>query len=137
MPDQLPVLNAVVDLLRDVVRKPVGLVEIPPFEADEPYMVVYPYGANFTGPPLDDPEGDGAFGVQVSTVGLRCDQATWLADRVRLELMSRENGGFKNPLPPVPGMKEMGRAIDTGPVLMEGSSVDTVVQRFIIYMTLA
>lgn len=135
MPDQLPVLNAVADLLRTTVRKPVGVVEIPPFEADEPYAIVYPYGAGFSGPPLAAPEADGAFGVQVSSVGLRCDQATWLSDRVRFELMARENSAFVNALPLVPGMREMGRAIDSGPILMEGGSVDTVVQRFIIYMT--
>jgi hypothetical protein len=132
---QLAVLNAVAELLRTSLHRPVGVVEIPPEVADDPYCIVYPLAPIFDGPPFTEPEADGRFAVQVTAVGSRWDQATWMADKVRVAVLSRITGGFLFPLPTIPGVTEMGRSIEYGPERVEGDKVDTVVQRFVFHLT--
>ena len=127
---QLDVLNAVMNMLVDALHRPVGLAEIPSESADVPYLIVYPILPDFAGPAYSSPYADGYFPVQVTSVGLRCDQAMWLADRVR-EAVIEQNAPIT-----VNGAAEMGaRTIELGPELVEGDSVDTVVQRFVFRMT--
>lgn len=127
---QKDVLLAVINQLVALLHRPVGLAEIPKELVDEePYMIVYPLSPDFDGPPFTRPWEDVDFGVQVTSVGLRCDQALWMADRAREAILER---GL--PLM-VPGGVEMGRSIELGPELVEGDSVDTVVQRFVFHLT--
>lgn len=60
-----------------------------------PYSVLYSIpGGLLDGPPLGAPAVDAIFVYQVSSIGLRRDQADWMADTVRRTLLSRNPAGI-------------------------------------------
>lgn len=108
-------------LLATATGRPIGVVRAPYKNsdvtqvADVPYAIIYPIvGGNFSGSPLFHPEEDAAFTYQVTSVGLRDDQAEWMADSVRVGLLGRgSDGNFVNAMT-VPNMTVVMRE-PTGP----------------------
>jgi hypothetical protein len=70
-------------------------------------------GGDFDGAPFWSPESDATLVYQVTAVGKVRQQAEWLADRVRLTLVSRDNlGGFQVAFPSLAGMLVIHRSPD-------------------------
>ena len=68
---------------------------------------------SYDGPALWSPESDATLVYQVTSVGVDRSQVEWLADRVRLTLVSRAAlGGFQWPFPELAGMKVIHREPD-------------------------
>jgi hypothetical protein len=88
------------DMLRTATERPIEIVRAP-FKnndvnqvEDPPYGILYPIpGGGFSGSPLYHPDEDATFTYQVTSVGLRDDQAEWLGDRVREAFLGRDGQG--------------------------------------------
>lgn len=111
----LPNENEMQDWAPDDPRRP---------NIDRGYLVVYPVpGGGFDGAPLWSPEADGWLAYQITSVSSKRDAVEWIADRVRLTLLSRvDAGGFQVPFPVLAGMKVTQREPDGTPpgVIPEG-----------------
>lgn len=92
--------TAVLALLRTATGRPLEMVRAP-FKngdveqvEDVPYGILYPIpGGGFSGSPLYHPDEDASFVYQVTSVGLRDDQAEWMADKVREAMLGRDDQG--------------------------------------------
>lgn len=130
------VTNGLITMLTAGISVPgttrkVGDNEAPPDASlDDGYAIVYTIdGGSFEGAPLWAPEADAWLVYQVTSVGRKRDQAEWIADRVRLTLLSRvADGGFQVAFPALAGMQVTGREPDgTSPgVIPEGVTPNRV-----------
>ena len=101
VPMRHPVTLAFEEMLKTGTGKPIGVGRSPVVEGDAlkvppvPYAIVYPIpGGGFSGS-LAFPDEDANFEFQVTSVGLRLDQADWMADKVRWCVLGRsESGNF-------------------------------------------
>lgn len=94
-PDRRPLTDALISALGTGTGRPVGDHQSPPSPV-APYCIVYASdGAELSGPALWHPEEDGAFPFLIRSVGLRRDQAEWMADRVRLTILGRSGKPFQ------------------------------------------
>lgn len=106
-PDRRPLTAALVQFLANRTGRPIG-EGTAPFDAQVPYAVVYPLpGGNTWGPTYTGPDEGADVPYQVTCVGLRDDQAQWMADRVRQAMVGRTDGQLV-PLV-VPGMTVLDR----------------------------
>ena len=112
-------------MLATGVGKPVGMGGFPTTAGGVPvqgqYAVLYAIPPSvFTGPPLADGHADVTWTYQVTCVGQREDQLTWLGDKVRTVMLGRTAAGWVTPLV-APGMSVMDREhAGDSPVVSEG-----------------
>lgn len=119
--ERLTVNEAVAVLLEDIGR-PVGRSRVPTLptddqvDADPPYIILYPItGGEFWGAPLTAPEDAAGLVYQVASIGLRQDQAQWMADQARLKLIDRnDQGGYISTLS-IPGLHVVMRTVEGPP----------------------
>lgn len=78
------------------------------------YTYVYSIdGGQYDGPPLWSPESDAVLIYQITSVGSTREQVEWLADRVRLTLVSRNPlGSFQVAFPSLAGLQVVHREPD-------------------------
>lgn len=111
-PDVAPVTAALVAFLAALTGRPVGEATAPlvnGLPAVPPYAIVYPLAGGTTwGPMLEGPDEGAQLPYQITSVGLRSDQATWMADKVRQAILGRTNGSLTSPLV-VPGVTVLDR----------------------------
>lgn len=135
--------EAVADFL-DPLGRPVGRARIPTqptndqIVADPPYMILYPImGGTYWGAPLTSPEDSMGLVYQVTCVGMREDQAQWLADEVRVRILDRNtDGAFVSSLT-VAGLNVIMREPEgppSGP--MQEGKIWQVVERYKITVSL-
>jgi hypothetical protein len=96
-PAQLSITDALVDFLAAQTGRPVGWATAPidgeGVPVDPPYAIVYALpGGSTWGPGLTGPDEGARLPYQVTSVGLRGDQAAWMADKVRHAMLGRTNG---------------------------------------------
>lgn len=138
-PEQLPITEALVAFLAAQTGKPVGRATAPltgaGVPAEPPYAIVYPLTGGATwGPTYDGPDEGADLPYQVTSVGLRQDQAEWMADKVRQAMLARQNGSLAAQLA-VPGVTVLDRAITAyGGVDREGDVV-SVPDSFVVRVT--
>ena len=115
-------------MLETGIGKPVGMNGFPTTADGRPvlgqFAVLYAIPpSTFDGPPLADGHADVTWTYQVTCVGLREDQLTWLGDKVRTVMLGRAGGGWAFDLT-APGMSVMDRE-HTGdsPIISEGEAV--------------
>lgn len=99
VPNRHPVTIAFEAMLKTGTGRPIGVGRSPVVGGDAlnpppvPYGIVYPIpGGGFSGS-LAYPDEDAAFEFQVTSVGLRLDQADWMADKVRQCVLARQESG--------------------------------------------
>lgn len=119
------VTTGLISMIATATSRPCGDHESPPDAvlADGYTYVTSIPGGEFDGPALWSPESDATLVYQVMSVGLERTHVEWIADRVRLTLLSRvPDGGFQVVFPVLAGMKVIHRAPDgTSPgVIPEG-----------------
>lgn len=136
-PDLLPIVSALVSFLAAQTGKPVGHASAPLVNgqpAAPPYAIVYSLGGGDTwGPFLAGPDEGAQLPFQVTSVGLRADQATWMADKVRRALLARTDGQLV-PLV-VPGVTVLDREFSAyGGQDREGEVV-SIPDTFLIHVT--
>lgn len=109
------VTTALISMLATATARPCGDHESP---AGASLADGYTYvnsipGGEYDGPPLWSPESDAVLVYQVMSVGSERNHVEWLADRVRLILLSRvSDGGFQVAFPALTGMLVIHRAPD-------------------------
>lgn len=137
-PDRRPVTEALVAFLAAQTGKPVGRATAP-LAADgtpaaPPFAIVYPLpGGDTWGPTYDGPDEGAALPYQVTAVGLRADQAEWLADKVRQAMVRRTNGAL-TPLA-VAGLTVLDRSITGyGGTVVDGEVV-SVPDSYVVHVT--
>lgn len=123
-------MNKALRLMLEVgVGKPVGMGGYPTTADGQPvqglYAVLYAIPPTvFDGPPLADRHADVTWTYQVTCVGQRVDQLTWLGDKVRAVMLGRAGAGWASPLT-VPGMTVMDRShVGDSPVVADGDLVN-------------
>lgn len=136
--ERLPVTIALVDFLAAQTGRPVGRaaapVNVDGSPADPPYAVVWPLTGGATwGPTYDGPDEGADLPYQVTSVGLRDDQAEWLADRVRQAMLARSDGSLA-PLA-VPGVVVLDRAITGFGGMDREGDVVSVPDSFVVRVT--
>ncbi|MER6086834.1 hypothetical protein [Streptomyces bluensis] len=145
---RLPVTRALVALLEQTTGRPCGVGELPRVQirsgewepAAAPYAILDSLPGEFSGPPLWDWHADAAWTYQVTSVGEREDQVQWLADRVRVSVIGRDDGRWIHDLH-VPQARVIDRELDhdTGgePSVSAAGVIVSYVQRFTITVTSA
>lgn len=119
------VTTSLMSMLATATERPCGDHESPlgaVLDTGYTYVTSIP-GGNFDGPPLWSPESDAVLVYQVTSVGSDRAHVEWVADRVRLTLLSRNPaGGFQVAFPVLVGMSVIHREPDgTSPgVIPEG-----------------
>ena len=137
-PDRRPVTEALVAFLATATGKPVGRATAPlgvdGTPAAPPFAVVYPLpGGDTWGPVYDAPDAGAQLPYQVTSVGLRADQAEWLADKVRQAMLGRTNGAL-TPLV-VSGVTVLDRSITGyGGAVVDGDVV-SVPDSYLVHVT--
>lgn len=134
MTDVSGVFNWVKDLLERGTGRPIGDTESPiarPEAGDFPYAILATVpGLATWGPELSQPDQNFDLVVQVSSAGLRPDQARWMADRVRSTMLARHpDGSFQvNPDAQPQGFVVVDRLPNGGPPenLVEATYTPTV-----------
>ena len=112
-------------MLATGIGKPVGMNGFPTTAGGLPvlgqFAVLYAIPpSTFSGPPLADGHADVTWTYQVTCVGQREDQVTWLGDKVRTVLLGRNAAGWVTPLV-APGMSVMDREhAGDSPIVSEG-----------------
>lgn len=119
------VTTALISMLVTATERPCGDHQSPPDGSlVDGYTYIYSIpGGDFDGPPFWSPESDATLVYQVTSVGSQRHHVEWIADRVRLSMLSRNPlGGFQVAFPDLAGMKVIHRAPDgTSPgVIPEG-----------------
>ena len=140
VPARRPVTAGLKALIESGTGRPCRVATAPEDEVgnteDVPYAVLWPSTGMFSGPGFVAPEADAVFQYTVHSVGMRDDQADFLADAVREVIVGRqENGSFLYPLT-VNGLTVMNRSIaqSAGPMDLNGS-VFTVAESYLIAVT--
>lgn len=137
--ERRPITSALAAFLALETGKPVGQGTVPltaaGIPAEPPYAIVYPLtGGDTWGPTYDGPEEGADLPYQVTSVGLRLDQAEWMADRVRQAMLRRLNGALAAQLA-VPGVNVLDRALSGfGGADREGDVV-SIPDSFIVRVT--
>ncbi len=102
---RLDITEALLAMLTAATGRPVGdhtspddtpRLDAPAAQLQEafPYCIVYSVdGGSFDGPPLGAPAADTGFSYQITSVGLRRDQAEWMADLVRRCILAQNVNG--------------------------------------------
>lgn len=94
MTDRRPLTAALVAYLRTATGRPVGEAAAP-VDAEVPYAIVYPLpGGASWGPTWAAPDEGSSVPYQITSVGLRADQAQLMADKVRQAMLGRTNGAL-------------------------------------------
>ncbi|MGW1409481.1 hypothetical protein [Streptomyces sp. NPDC002403] len=118
------VTTALTALLTSATGLPVGQGRMP--QAKPPYYLLYSLDTGLDGPPLADTLDDLVVVYQVTSVSGpdparpasmgTLDQAELLADKARAAILGRDpvSGEWLHPLT-IPGVKVMGRSLDTEP----------------------
>lgn len=119
------VTTGLISMIATATARPCGDHGSPPdgVLADGYTYVTSIPGGGFDGPPLWSPESDATLVYQVTSVGSVRAHVEWIADRVRLTMLSRlAAGGFQVAFPALAGMKVVHREPDgTSPgVIPEG-----------------
>jgi len=128
---QRPVTDALIAMIATATARPCGDHESPPDGSlADGYTYVYSIdGGEFDGPPFWSPESDGILVYQIMSVGYDRDHVEWIADRVRLTMLSRSPAGaFQVPFPAMAGLAVVHREPDgTSPgVIPEGPPANRV-----------
>ncbi len=138
VPDRQLVTSALLTMLAAGTGKPVGDHKAPLATAP-PYSVLYSIpGGGFWGAALVGPDADADFVYQVDSVGLKRNQAEWLADRVRRSVLARSSSGaFQVTITPPAGLKVADRLPDGGPGGVQVAGVPphevfSVAERFVL-----
>lgn len=138
VPDRQLLTTALLTMLVSGTGKPVGDHKAP-LSTDPPYCVLYSIpGGGFWGAGLVAPDADADFVYQVDSVGLKRNQAEWLADRVRRSMLARSaSGAFQVTLTPPTGLKVADRLPDSGPGGVQVSGIPphevfSVAERFVL-----
>lgn len=120
--DRKPVDAAVATLLESVCSFPIGRSKAPSKDGDiqdvaePPYAIVYAIvGGNWWGPGLATREDAATLIYQITSVGLREDQATWAGDKVRQALVGRDDSFQYEHSITVPGVSVVLREVDGPP----------------------
>lgn len=115
-PDRRPFTNAFIAMLETGTGRQVGDHASPAAPLEYPYCIVYAIeGGGFSGPPLWHPDEDATFPFSVRSVGLRRDQAEWMADRVRLSVLGRSAQAFQISMLAPAGWSICGRMSSSSP----------------------
>lgn len=140
--DTGPIVEWLRALLEAGTNRAVGDTESPfknPSKADFPYSILYAIpGGSFWGPHFTAPDGNADLVFQVSSMGLRPDQARHQADAVRRTLVARQaDGSFQVKLDPPQGYEISDRVPAGGPPeeMVESQytpTVYTIPERYII-----
>src|SRR5438270_13362963 len=100
VPNRLPVTEGLVALLATGTGRPVGVTRAPykgtdvEHVADPPYAIVYPLpGGAVTGSYFSHPDEEVTWVYEVTSVGIRDDQAQWMADVARQSILGRDASG--------------------------------------------
>lgn len=114
-PARRPVTDALAAFLAAETGRPIGKGTAPLTAAGQPaeppYAIVYPLGGGATwGPTYAGPDEGADLPYQVTSVGLRTDQAEWMADRVRQAMLTRLDGTLAAQLA-VPGVNVLDRSM--------------------------
>lgn len=139
IPAQRPVTDALAAFLATQTGKPVGKATVPLSAAgtpvEPPYAIVYPLAGGATwGPDYDGPNEGADLPYQVTSVGLREDQAQWMADKVRDALLRRLNGALAAQLA-VPGVTVLDRDITGFGGLDREGDVVSIPDSFVVRVT--
>lgn len=147
MIDRRPVTNAVLTMLADASKLPVGRGRIPTNPGLH-YYVLYPLPVTVSGPPLADENEDLTVVYQVTSVSLpdpskpgtsgSAEQVEWMADKARAAFLARNpiSGRWLHELN-VAGAAVMCRELDTEPGGSNdpGDAIMSYVQRFKVTLT--
>lgn len=92
-PPRLPFTKGLKTLLVSVSGKPFFIGRLPRDQAAipvPPYGIIYPLNVGSLTGPAADPDADGTFVYQVTSVGLDATGAEWLGDKVRGAVLDRD-----------------------------------------------
>lgn len=134
-----PVVQAVVDALKAATGRPAGFGAIPVdatgTEVAPPLFIVYPVLASHSTQSLGDSDRQAWITVQITSVGLRPDQAAVLRDKAEAVLLDRTGDDWTTPLNPA-GCVVTGRALADGTLGDGGGSeTSTNALRVALYVT--
>jgi hypothetical protein len=137
-----PVALALQTMLQNATGRSCGYGTMPtstslPTGTTVPYSVIYEVGQASSGPPFGDGDADTRMVFQVTSVGTTAEQASLMADKVRVAVLGRVAPGsavFASPIP-VPGCAVTGRGMDREDGTTVVSGTYTYLQRFALTIT--